>query len=210
MKKLFLTTGLLSVLAMPAFAETKWFVGGSLGYAEPVFSDELEDDIDDDFWDDESGNIAMSLTGGMRFGDYNKIYNGGVSATLSYMPELGKISDGDANPLYMHSEADFTALYISYDNYIRISGDSKCRTDFIASIGLGHGWVKERLKITGYGSESFDDNGMLAVLKIGFGGDFVWTGWGWTATMNFIGLNADDDADLQGSYGFDLGVKYTF
>lgn len=210
MKKLFLTTGLLSVLSMPALAETKWFVGGSLGYAAPVFSDLIDNQIDDDFWKDDSGTLAMSLTGGMRFGDYNKIYNGGVSATFSYIPELGKLSDGDANPLYMDAELDFSTLYVSYDNYVRLSGDSKCRTDFIASVGLGFGWLEETLKVPGYGSESYDDNAALVVLKLGLGGDFVWDGWGWMATVSFIGLNAEDNADLQGSYSIDFGLKYTF
>ena len=37
MKKMFLTTGLLSVLTMPALADVKWFIGGGLGYALSVF-----------------------------------------------------------------------------------------------------------------------------------------------------------------------------
>ncbi len=210
MKKIFLTTGLLSVLTAPAMAEVKWFVGAGLGYAEPVFSDIVEDQIDDDFWDDESGTMSMSLTGGMRFGDREKIYNGGVSATLAYMPKLGQLSDGNQNPYYMDAELDFSTLYISYDNYIRISDDAKYRTDFIISVGLGYGWIEESLKVPGYGTETYDDDGMLAVLKFGFGGETVVTGLGWTVTASFIGLNADSDADLQGNFSLDFGIKYTF
>ena len=46
MRKLFLATGLLSVLSMPAMADVKWFVGGGMGYAAPVFSDDVDDLID--------------------------------------------------------------------------------------------------------------------------------------------------------------------
>lgn len=150
------------------------------------------------------------MTAGMRFGEQDKIYNGGVSATLSYMPDLGQLKDGDASPLYMDAELDFTTLYLSYDNYIKLSGDSKYRTDFIASVGLGYGWLEESLSIKGYGNETFDDDAMVLVLKFGFGGETKFAGLGWNVMLNMTVPNAEDDADLQGSYGVDFGVRYTF
>lgn len=74
MKKMFLTTGVLSVLTMPALADVKWFVGGGLGYASPVFSDLIDDLIDADYYKDESGTLTFNLMGGMRFGESDKIY----------------------------------------------------------------------------------------------------------------------------------------
>lgn len=210
MKRIFLVTTAVALFTAPVLAETKWFVGANLGYAEPILSDELDDQIDDKLWDDDSGTLAVSLTGGMRFGEFDKIYNGGVSVTLSYMPDLMRLSDGDMNPYYMDAELDFTTLYISYDNYIRLSGDFKYRTDFIASVGLGFGWLDETLDVNGYGRESYSDEGMLLVLKFGFGGETKFLGLGWNATMNIMMLNAKDDADLQGNIGFNVGLTYTF
>lgn len=209
MKKLFLTTGLLSILSVPAMAEVKWFVGGGLGYETPVFSDLVYDLIDDHFYKDNSGALSFNLTGGMRFGEYNKIYNGGVSATFSYMLDLGKLKEDYNNPYYMDVTLDFSTFYFTYDNYIRVSGDSKYRTDFVASIGLGMGWMSEDLQSGSY-YESFEDDGMLFVMKLGFVGETKFDGFSWYADLNSISLNADDDADLQGSLGFDVGVKYTF
>ncbi|MBQ8686772.1 MAG: hypothetical protein IJ517_03355 [Alphaproteobacteria bacterium] len=209
MKKLFLTTGLLSILSVPAMAEVKWFVGGGLGYETPVFSDLVDDLIDDHFYKDNSGALSFNLTGGMRFGEYNKIYNGGFSATFSYMSDLGKLKEDYNNPYYMDVTLDFSTFYFTYDNYIRVSGDSKYRTDFVASIGLGMGWMSEDLQSGSY-YESFEDDGMLFVMKFGFVGESKFDGFSWYADLNFISLNADDDADLQGSLGFDVGVKYTF
>lgn len=210
MKRIFLVTTAVALFTAPVLAETKWFVGANLGYAEPILSDELDDQIDDKLWDDDSGTLAVSLTGGMRFGEFDKIYNGGVSVTLSYMPDLMRLSDGDMNPYYMDAELDFTTLYISYDNYIRLSGDFKYRTDFIASVGLGVGWLDETLDVNGYGRESYSDEGMLLVLKFGFDGETKFQGLGWNATMNIMMLNAKDDADLQGNVGFNVGLTYTF
>jgi len=209
MKKLIFATGLLPVLMAPAAADVKWFVGGGLGYVEPVFSDLIDDEIDEDIWKDDSGTLSVHINGGMRFGAHDKIYNGGVSATLSYMPDLAQLRDGAANPYEMNAELDFTTLYVSYDNYIRISGDSKYRTDFIASIGLGYGWISETLTSGALGL-SYDDDAMVAALKVGFGGETIVDGLGWIITANITVPNAKDDADLQASYGMDFGIRYTF
>ncbi len=210
MKKLFLTSGLLTMLAIPAMAETKWFVGAGIGYAEPVFSDIVDDAIDDDIFEDGSGTLALSLTGGMRFGEHDKIYNGGVSATFANMTDLMHLSDGDMYPYDIDITLDFKTLYFTYDNYIRLSGDAKCRTDFIISVGLGYGWGEESLSEPGYGTETYKDSALLSVIKFGFGGETVVDGLSWAATMNVIALNAEDESDLQGSFGFDFGLKYTF
>lgn len=209
MKKLFLTTGLLSILSVSAMADVKWFVGGGVGYSAPVFSDDVDDLIDEHFLEDNSGTIAFNLTGGMRFGESEKIYNGGVSAAYSYMPDLGKLEDDYRNPYYMDASLDFSTLYITYDNYIRLSGDFKYRTDFVASIGLGMGWLAEDLKSGSY-YENYEDEGLVFVMKFGFTGETKYEGLGWDVNMNIVSLNAEDDADLQASVGFNVGVRYTF
>lgn len=209
MKKLFLTTGLLTVLSMPAMAEVKWFVGAGLGYAAPVFSDIVDDLIDEHFYEDNSGAITFNLTGGMRFGEVEEIYNGGISANYSYMPDLGKLKEDYNNPYYVDASLDFSTFYITYDNYIRLSGDSEYRTDFVASIGLGMGWIAEDLKSGSY-YETFDDDALAFVMKFGFTGETKFEGLGWNANLTIVSLNTEDDADLQASVGFDVGVKYTF
>lgn len=211
MKKIFLITVLSSFLSVSAFADTSFFVGGGLGLGMPIFSDVLDNQIEDGFWNDDSGSVDLMLLAGVRFGAHDSIYNGGVSANLSYMPDLGKLTDGAANPYYMSAEIDLTRFYISYDNYIRLSGsDSKYRTDFVASIGLGYAWVEENLDVPSIMYEYYKDSGLLLDFKFGFGGETVVEGLGWFATFDVFALNAEEDADLQGGVGFDVGVKYTF
>lgn len=209
MKKIFLTTSLLSILSMPAMAEVKWFVGGGLGYATPVLSDTLDELIDEDYLKDDSGTLSFNLMGGMRFGERDKIYNGGVSATYSYMADLVQVKDGYYSPYFIDGTLDFSTLYFSYDNYIRLSGDSEYRTDFVASVGLGMGWISESVTSGGY-TASLEDEGLIFILKFGFVTETKIEGLGLYANMNIVGLNAEDEADLQGSVGFDFGVKYTF
>lgn len=219
MRNLFLTTGLLSILAMPAMAETKLFLGMNVGFAGPVFSDEVEDYIDDDIFKSDSGTVTMSGVLGLRFGERSNVYNGGVSATLSYMPQVGHITDGPnfilediyGNHYYdMNGKIDLTTLYFTYDNYIRLSGDEGRRLDFVFSFGFGHAWVNESVTIYRYGKDTVSDNGAVGVLRFGLNGETAVDGLGWNVNLNFIGLNADDDFDLQGAYSIDFGLRYTF
>ncbi len=220
MKKLFLTTGLLSVLTMPAMAETKFFLGANSGFAGPVFSDDVDDYINDDIFKSDSGTVAMSGVFGLRFGERSRVYNGGVSATLSYMPQVGHLtagpnfiledSYGNLYRVNMDGKIDLTTLYFTYDNYIRLSGDEGRRLDFVISFGLGHAWVNESMTIYGYGKDTMSDNGAVGVLKFGLNGETAVEGLGWNVSLNFIGLNADDDFDLQGAYSIDFGLRYTF
>ncbi len=220
MRKLFLTTGLLSILAMPAMAETKLFLGMKVGFAGPVFSDDVEDSIDDDILKSDGVTITWSGVFGLRFGEHSSVYNGGVSATLSYMPQVGHLtagpnfiledSYGNFYRVNMDGKIDLTTLYFTYDNYIRLSGNEGRRLDFVFSFGLGHAWVNESVKVYGYGKETMSDNGAAGVLKFGLNGETAVEGLGWNVSLNFIGLNADDDFDLQGAYSIDFGLRHTF
>lgn len=220
MKKIFLTTGLLSILAIPAMAETKIFLGANAGFAGPVFSDDVDDSIDDDILKSDSGTVTMSGVLGLRFGERSSVYNGGVSATLSYMPQVGHITDGpnfiledsygNFYRVNMDGKIDLTTLYFTYDNYIRLSGNEGRRLDFVISLGFGHAWVSESVKVYGYGKETMSDNGAAGVLKFGLNGETAVAGLDWNVNLNFIGLNADDDFDLQGAYSIDFGLRYTF
>lgn len=215
MKKLFLTTGLLSILTMPAMADLKWFVGANIGYAGPTFSDDINDSIDDDTFEDDSGGVVLSVSGGMRFGAREHIYNGGVTTTLSYMPTLGDIVNGSDwyDNSTFEGTMDLTTLYFSYDNYIRLSGDSEHRSDFVISVGFGHAWVSETAKLTEYyytDEESVSDDGAMGVLKLGLVSETSINGLGWNVMLTLIGLNASDKADLQGAYSIDFGLRYTF
>lgn len=215
MKKLFLTTGLLSILTMPAMADLKWFVGANIGYAGPTFSDDINDSIDDDTFEDDSGGVALSVSGGMRFGLRENIYNGGVTATLSYMPTVGKVKSGSdwyASSTF-EGTMDLTTLYFSYDNYIRLSGDSEPRSDFVISVGVGHSWLHETAKAKSYYytyEDSVSDDGAMGVLKLGLVSETSINGLGWNVMLTFIGLNASAKADLQGAYSIDFGLRYTF
>ena len=75
-------------------------------------------------------------------------------------------------------------------------------------MGLDHATKVAGSKTSG--SESYSDEGVLFVLKFGFGGETKFQGLCCNATMNIMMLNAKDDADLQGNVGFNVGLTYTF
>ena len=121
------------------------------------------------------------------------------------MLELGKLENDYKNPVHMDDVFDFSSLYITYDNYIRVSGESQYRTDFVASFGFGMGWMSEDLN-----NKKYKDETLAFVMKLGFTGETVVEGLGWDAGLSIFALDVEDNEKLQGAVSFDIGVKYTF
>ncbi len=110
------------------------FIGITLGISDINYSNEMDDygrvnvvDLPTDFF-------AFGIEGGFRFGEYNKIYNGGMSLNFD-MTDAQKITDKFTNE--KHGELRTFAMSATYDNYIRISGDKTSRIDLVLGAGLG-------------------------------------------------------------------------
>lgn len=120
----------LSVAAANA-TELKPFVGIGMGIQGVVYDNVIEDNPDSyapkDF-------IAFGIEGGARFGDYNKIYNGGFSVNID-TTDTEKESKKFTNEQV--AKIKTTSMTATYDNYIRISGDKAKRIDLVLGAGLG-------------------------------------------------------------------------
>ena len=114
--------------------EYRPFVGLTVGMQSNVYSDYAKDierigpfDLPSDFF-------AFGVESGVRFGAYKDIYNGGltVSATKTTYSEVQqKYSDDRVASLDMFN------ISMTYDNYIRISGDKTSRIDLVLGAGAG-------------------------------------------------------------------------
>lgn len=137
MKSKIILSGIAAILTSVAGAnalEYRPFVGVSMGMQSMIYSDDVKDleraagiDFPSDFF-------AFGIDGGVRFGAYNEIYNGGltVSATkTTYSKVQQKYTDTRV------ASADAFDMSVSYDNYIRISGDKTSRIDLVLGAGLG-------------------------------------------------------------------------
>lgn len=137
MKSQIMLTSAAALLVSVAGAnavEYRPFVGVSMGIQRGVYSDTAKDieraftiDFPTDFF-------AFGVDGGVRFGAYNEIYNGGltVSATKTTYSDIeDKFTDTRI------ASADSLNLSTTYDSYIRISGDKDSRIDLVLGVGAG-------------------------------------------------------------------------
>ena len=124
---------LVSVAGANAF-EYRPFVGVSMGIQGAAYSDDGEDlervaaiDLPTDFF-------AFGIETGVRAGAYDDIYNGGITLSAT------KTTYSKVQQKYVEDKAgdeDLLNISMTYDNYIRISGDKESRIDLVLGAGFG-------------------------------------------------------------------------
>ena len=110
------------------------FVGITAGITDIDYSTEMDVAARDAALDMPTDFFALGIEGGFRFGDYNRIYNGGMSLNFD-MTDVKKIQNITTNEKF--GELRTFAMSATYDNYIRISGDKISRIDIVFGAGLG-------------------------------------------------------------------------
>lgn len=137
MKSQILLTSMAVLLASVAGAnalEMKPFVGLNLGLQEVTYTDHAKDIERTRHIDFPSDFFSFGFDAGVRAGSYNRIYNGGVSLSVT------KTTTSSIQQKYTEKrEADVDLFHISatYDNYLRISGDKASRIDLVLGAGAG-------------------------------------------------------------------------
>lgn len=124
---------LISVAGANAL-EYRPFVGATMGLQGTMYSDSAKDferiaqiDFPTDFF-------VFGIDAGVRAGSYFDIYNGGVSVSATkstYSSIQQKYVD------HRVASGDLFNVAITYDNYIRISGDKQNRIDLVVGAGFG-------------------------------------------------------------------------
>ena len=121
------------VLSMAGSNATEYrpFIGLTMGVQGLIYDDAIEDNapyyLPKDF-------ITFGIEGGMRFGSYDKIYNGGFSVNIN-TSDSEKVSYKFTNETY--AKLKTTTLTTTYDNFIRISGNKAKRIDLVLGAGVG-------------------------------------------------------------------------
>ncbi len=137
MKSNIVLTSVAALLVSVAGAnalEYRPFVGVSMGVQGAIYSSDAKDIERASAIDFPTDFFAFGMETGVRAGGYKDIYNGGItlSATKStYSKVQKKYVDTRA------ASADLFDVSVSYDNYIRISGDKANRIDLVLGAGLG-------------------------------------------------------------------------
>lgn len=110
------------------------FAGLTLGMQGSLYSDDAKDKEHDLAIDFPADFFVFGIDAGVRAGSYFDLYNGGLSINVT------KSTYSNVNKKYVEKRAASADLFnasLTYDNYIRISGDKANRIDFVFGAGLG-------------------------------------------------------------------------
>lgn len=152
MKSKIVLTSAAALLASVAGAnawEYKPFVGAMIGMQGTVYSETAKEIERVGQFDYPSDFFVFGLETGVRIGSYFDIYNGGVTLSAT------KSTYSNAKQKYVeerYSSIDNFNISMTYDNYIRISGDKDNRIDLV--IGAGFGTMATHAAIAGFESQT--------------------------------------------------------
>ncbi len=144
------STAALLVSAAGANAlEYRPFVGLTMGFQGSVYSDTAKDIEREASIDFPTDFFAFGMDFGVRAGSYFDIYNGGLTISAT------KTTYSNVQQKYVEeraASADMFNISMTYDNYIRISGDKESRIDVV--IGAGAGAMATHFDVVGGESET--------------------------------------------------------
>ena len=207
MKSKIMLSGIAALLVSVSGAnalEMHPFVGAGLGLqglrnSSDVRKIERNNDIDFP-----SSLFTIGIEGGVRFGEYKQIYNGGVSVNLdmSTASDIKKKFNDDKI-----AELDSTVFSATYDNYIRISGDKTSRIDLVLGLGLGSmSYTVDDSVVAGLKNQT--EHSAIGVLKVGL--DFELSKNFTLSAMSRLFVPTKSDYKLDASYIFGGMGKYVF
>lgn len=226
MKTKIALTGIAALMASVAganAAEIKPFVGLSLGLQELAYSSEVKKEADgfdeagiyqgaDAVYEMPTDFIDFGVAAGVRFGAHNQIYNGGFTVNADWTSS----SDVKTKLFDLKLAEISTQQYsVTYDNYIRLSGDKARRIDLV--LGLGAGTIGETMKLSDLmkleaiaAGEKTEDKEWSPTIVFKVGADFEVTKHLYIdASTRFI-LPTRSHPDIRTSYIFGGTVKYLF
>ena len=184
--------------------ELRPFIGATMGLQGMFYSHDTRKMERNANFDLPTSLFTFGFEGGVRFGKYSEIYNGGVSLNL----DMSTSTDVDAkfNDKKV-AEINTNVFSATYDNFIRISGDKMNRIDLVLGAGVGSmSYTVDDSDIPGYGDDTYHST--VIVLKAGL--DFELTKeFTLSATSRWL-IPTKSDYMTDSSYIAGGAVKYVF
>ena len=198
MKKIFMTMPCLA-LALTGFsanaADIKPFVGGNLAINGVSYSDDLDDLCDELGIELPESFMGLGLEAGIKFAA-DRIYN--AALTFSYDYVFDETIESDESYWY-RPEIGFSSISVTYDNYLRVSGNAEYRQDIV----LGGGLANATERVAGEKSDE-----IRIVFKIGYNRQISEF-----ADLYFNGrcfIPTDSDSEVDAFFNANMGVRFVF
>lgn len=190
---------LLSVAGANA-TEFRTFIGATMGMGVLDYSSDTDNAALNGQMDLPSDFFSFGLEGGVRFGGYDKIYNGGITLNLD-MTDTQKIY-GQFTNVKIGELRTYDAS-VMYDNYLRLSGDKTSRIDLV--LGAGMGVINYDMGMQDYGENAYST---MFAFKAGLDFELTKSVTLSAQTRMFVPTRSNYAVDM--NYVFGGAVKYMF
>ena len=216
-------TGICALgLVGTAWAETvstselpiKVFLGANVAMTMPVWSDDVNDIMDQINTELPGLNLGLGAEAGIKFGAADKIYNFGVSVAYDYMFDSAAEIDYPYDQLIYEISNGFSAISVFFDNYIRFADNAGKRSDLVLGIGYTNG--TERMQMTpeqlgyayGLNTIDVDDTGSFVGLKIGYLQQIT-SNLDFSAMLRVL-IPTGNGGDVDSIFNLSAGIRYNF
>ena len=193
----------LALTSFPSYSmDVKPFFGINLAANGVSYSDDLNDYADDLDIELPTGFLGAGAEAGIKFATQN-VWNGGI--TLAYDYVFDSEADTDDNPYIYSMNIGFSAISATFDNYIRVSGNTLQRQDIV--LGLGVARATERVKIIALNDVKEEDDATTLVLKVGYNHQFSDNVEWYLNGRWFI---PSSDSEVKALFNANIGLRFTF
>lgn len=214
MKKLIIigTAFVLSINSAIAM-DIRPFVGGNVSINGVVWDNEVRKDAKENIGKLPEVFIGLGLEAGARFVTTN-IYNAGITLAYDYVFDSETDINDDMKDYISLLDTGFSAISITFDNYIRVSGKKEHRRDIV--IGLGGASATERLHFNptprgeevGLEEQKIDDTGTRIVFKVGYNHQIARNADWYVNGRAFVPTSGDDDTEA--FFNLSVGLRFVF
>lgn len=216
MKKI-LIVGSCFAVALTGFSSysmnIKPFVGGNLAVNGVVWADDVKDPMDAAGIDLPTSLFGIGFEAGVKFNREN-MYIPALTVAYDYMFNSEADIDAVTKPNISSFDVGFSAISATFDNYLRVSGNSRHRQDIILGIGLGSATERVTMKTTslgkanGYADIDEDENGTIFIFKIGYNYQ-ISNHVDWYLNGRWF-FPTESKRDIESLFNMNAGIRFLF
>ena len=217
MKKFFMTSSCLA-LALTSFSanavDIKPFIGGNISLNGVAYSDDTKTATEDIGIDLPEAFVGIGFEAGVKFATDN-LYSAAVTFAYDYAFNNDADIESFAEDYISSAEVGFSAWSFTFDNYLRVSGNSAHRQDIVLGIGAGSANERAEINFTPYAKslygledEKGDDDGTVVVFKVGYNYN-ISEHADWYVNGRFF-VPTDSETDVDVLFNASAGLRFLF
>lgn len=212
MNKTFVTVPFFAAALMGFSAnavDIKPFIGGNLSINGVAYSDDCKDATDSIGVDLPTSFWGIGAEAGVKF-EMERIYNAALVFSYDYaFNKEAEMNTGISD--YVSAKIGFSALSMTFDNYLRVSGNDDHRQDIILGIGMARATERVDIKFTSYmGLDDINekDDGNAVVFKIGYNYKIT-NHVDWYLNGRWF-VPTNSDSDIGALFNANAGIRFLF